>query len=87
MTRDSCSPIYVRIAYDDYYCWSIIRFAHALIQIASALPVLPIPLIYLLTVIPREESIEEYYRIAITNSQQTSMSILKQGKTNINHNA
>ena len=29
-----------------------------------------IPLIYLLIVIPSEELIEKYYRIAITNSQQ-----------------
>ena len=57
---------YVRIAYDDY-CWSIIRFAHALsFQIAAALPVFPIPLIYLLTVIPSEKLIEKYYRVVIT---------------------
>ena len=28
--------VYIRIAYDEY-CWSIIHFAHALIQIAAAL--------------------------------------------------
>ena len=63
--------------YLDDYCWSTIRFAHALIeviaaliQIAPTLPVLSIPLLYLLTVIPSEELIEEYYRI--TNNKLIS---------------
>ena len=56
--------IYVCIAYDDY-CWSIICFALALIEVIAALLALPswhisLILIYLLTVISSEELIEEY---------------------------
>ena len=60
-------------AYDDY-CWSIIHFAHDLIHVTAALlalPSWPIPIINLLTVIPSEELIEEYYRI--TNNEFTTL--------------
>ena len=40
VSRDSWLNIYVCIAYDDY-CWSIICFAHALIEVTAALLAVP----------------------------------------------
>ena len=55
--------IYVRIVCD-IYCWSIIRFANALIQVTAALPSWYILLTYLLIVVtnkkePNSRSSEE----------------------------